>query len=101
MLVPKHILEIRHAASVETCRQDLTGVYLERTPTGPRATVVDGHILVSAAWMEDPPADYPALANVDPTPVEGFSCLIDTPSLQQLQKAIPKKSTLPILQNGV
>ena len=90
MLIPPKVLKgVSLAASQDTARYQLCGVYLERNgDTTPHATATDGKVLASATWREDPPGEYPDVG-VDPTPSLGFRAIVDSGSCREMAKLPP------------
>lgn len=103
MLIPKAIAALAKAA---TNKDDVCpytdAVRLERTDAGPRAVLTDGHVLLAARWAEHDHDEYPdmsARGGTNAKAVPGWSGTILCGELKAAANAVPKRTTLPALQD--
>lgn len=97
MLLNQKAFKLINAASTDPTRPNIAGVYLDEDGS---AIATDGHMLVR---FVDPcptdPKDYPVMEGCDPTSDGKLKpVLIPRDTCQQILRAIPKKTTMPVLQ---
>ena len=103
MLIPKSIFGISNVASKDLIRPNACGVRLERNEYGvPFAVAISSSIMVAASWKEFAPEEWPSgKDNSVSTHVDKFEATVATDHWEEIGKAIPKRSHLPILSNAL
>lgn len=99
MLLPPSILKgTAMAASEDSERYQIAGVFLERHETGPSATATDGKVLIHTTWKEPDHGEFPSNGTTV-EPVEGFEATVGTADCLTMAKLPPKRDHRAILEN--
>ena len=99
MLISKAMLAVRHAASTDETRYNLNGIHF-RSDTEVEAT--DGHMLIRASVEAQKSEEFPSVGGLDRTSEEKISPFVmQLSTVDEIRKAIPKASRVPILQNAL
>lgn len=95
-MLNKHNLRVARFASKESSRYTLQAILVE-----PSATVAtDGHTLVWVSTPTDKPEDFPVVDGA-PKPTREFApFLLALDAAAAIEKALPRKSTIPVLMNA-
>lgn len=94
MFLDRVILELTKFASQDQSRLALTAVNLRKE----YAEATDGHILARVEMPQADPEDFPQITNGRTIATDnGGARLVPADFLNKVAKALPKKSTLPIL----
>jgi DNA polymerase III sliding clamp (beta) subunit (PCNA family) len=87
MRIDKAVLSLRHVASTDDTRLNLSGIYL----TAAEACATDGHMLARIAQLPAEAPTEPAEGEAPPSPEpELKACIIATADAIAIDKAIPK-----------
>lgn len=100
MLIPRAIFHVAKFAAKAQTRYALNGVHVSRSAEGiAKVQATDGRRLIMVSWDEDDREQYPDIG-VDLTHTAGFDAIIPLPAWEKAAKAIPKKTSRPILENA-
>ena len=100
MLIPKRIACLSKLCCMEPGRYALSGVQLSRDEDGmARATVTDGHCLLTTSWMEPLPEEYPSIDGLNLEPKRDFETILPKDQLVAASKLSPNRSRFPILMH--
>ena len=96
MFLNKHNLAIAALASKDQTRYALHGLHI--TPTETAAT--DGHCLGRVTLPDFPRGDFPVVG-VEESDKPFAPCIIPKDAADRLAKQLPKKASIPILENAL
>lgn len=97
MLLNKHNLNIAKIVAKEESRYTLNAI--QCSPEGTVAT--DGHRLAHVTLPSMDEANFPVIPNFEPSNGHTGTFLLPSKAALEISKALPKKSTFPILQHAV
>ena len=95
-MLNKHNLNIAAICPKDPSKYSIAGINVTET----RTEATDGHMLLVVDRPKLDIQDYPVIDGFTAT-AQHNSFILDAKSALDISKAIPKKSTLPILQNAV
>src|SRR5271167_1770826 len=94
ILVNKHNLALADFAAKEESRYTLHGIQITTEET----VVTDGHVLARVTLPAVETKNFPIIEGFTPNGFTG--CLLPTEACKEIEKALPKKTKIPILANA-